>query len=471
MKRYEDAVGAGEAPTGATGGRGAGAGRLTADAAAVVAGTARGAAELLADRLAAADRQTADDLFTAAFGLYGARHLGGALPDGPRAGAELSWWHGPTVHHPAGLRAREGARRGRVVEPRRGSPAVSGRGGRHRKPEQAPGSTPQEIAVERRTAARLLAAQPLVTAAGPHGAGFPLIRRHADWLAERFATVLGYPLTVGAGFARLHKAPLPGRALAPADGGTAWTPAAYSALVLALAALAEGRPAGLDAPGVRQQLADWQVLTPGGTVDRVLAGALAPLPAPAPAGPALTVRRRLAETPVLLLDELAPEERRWLEAGLDREAGLFADFLGLEAEIRAEGVALLDPADELTDLALPGTGTLAQAALLLAARLVEELRPLPDEAAPPAVLIPDALIDGALGDVTDEYGLRSGWRRDYLADLTAFRRDALDLLHRMQLIAPAGRAWLLRAPAARYAPAAEPPPPGSGRHSRPLVVG
>ncbi|MFD0569091.1 DUF2398 family protein [Kitasatospora gansuensis] len=214
------------------------------------------------------------------------------------------------------------------------------------------------------------------------------------------------------------------------------------------------------------------MLTADGVPDAELARALAPLPAPAPVGPALAVRRRLAETPVVLLDELTPEQRRWLQGRLEPEAELFAEFLGLEAEIRAEGVALLDPADELTDLALPGTGTLAQAALLLAARLVEELRPLSGEAAPPAVLIPDALIDGALGDVTDEYGLRSGWRRDYLADLTAFRRDALDLLHRMQLIAPAGRAWLLRAPAARYAPEAElPQPPGSGRHSRPLVVG
>ncbi len=161
-------------------------------------------------------------------------------------------------------------------------------------------------------------------------------------------------------------------------------------------------------------------------------------------------------------------ERGWLLDHQETEAELFADFLGLEAEIRAEGIALLDPADELTDLALPGSGTLAQAALLLVERLVEELRPLPEEAAPPAVLISDALIDGALGDITDEYGLKAGWSRDYLADLTAFRRDALDLLHRMQLIAPAGRAWVLRAPAARYAPAADlRPAPGSGRHSRP----
>ncbi|GAA2148594.1 hypothetical protein GCM10009760_40820 [Kitasatospora kazusensis] len=468
MEQQEYATGPGEGSGGAAGGRGAGAGQLTAYACAAVHPEPQG----LARRLAEADPETAHDLFTAAFGLYGARHFGGAPAVGRAVPAGTSWWHGPTVHLSAALRLREcrqvrGLRRAAPVEP--GPPAGGTPRGRHRKPERSPGSTPHEIAVERRTAARLLAAHPLVTAAGPHGAGFPLISRHADWLAERFLTLLGYPLTIGHSYARLHKAGLPGRAL---DG---FTPAGYACLVRALPALADGRTAELDEPGVRRLLTDWRVLTPGGDgvppVDRELARALGPLAAPPAGTPGLAVRRRLAETPVVLLDELTPPERRWLLENQQAEAELFADFLGLEAEIRAEGMALLDPADELTDLALPGSGTLAQAALLLVERLVEELRPLPEEAAPPAVppavLISDALIDGALGDITDEYGLKAGWSRDYLADLTAFRRDALDLLHRMQLIAPAGRAWVLRAPAARYAPQAElHPAPGSGRHSR-----
>ncbi|MDH6575179.1 DUF2398 family protein [Kitasatospora sp. MAP5-34] len=539
MEQHEYATGPGEGPGGAAGGRGVGAGQLTAYACADVhpelpsgrtpeprtgpraeprtgpsiephagprteactgpstepptgprtAVRAEPAAEVppaqpgLAQRLAEADPAAAHDLFTAAFGLYGARHFGGALSPEHAVPAGTSWWHGPTVHLSAALRLREcrpvrGLRRAPRVEP--GPPVGGAPRGRHRKPERSPGSTPHEIAVERRTAARLLAAHPLVTAAGPHGAGFPLIRRHADWLAERFLTLLGYPLTIGHSYARLHKAGLPARGLA------GFTPAAYACLVRALPALADGREAELDEPGVRQLLVDWQVLTPGGhgapsvereverEVDRELARALGPLAAPPATTPELAVRRRLAETPVVLLDELTAPERRWLLDHQQAEAELFADFLGLEAEIRAEGMALLDPADELTDLALPGSGTLAQAALLLVERLVEELRPLPEAAAPPAVppavLISDALIDGALGDITDEYGLKAGWSRDYLADLTAFRRDALDLLHRMQLIAPAGRAWVLRAPAARYAPEAElHPAPGSGRHSRPTT--
>lgn len=466
MEQYEYAAGTRGVVGGAGTGRTGGAGRLTTRRS-VVATPARGtdpldaaalypAAELLARRLADADPADAHDLFTAALGLYSARHFGAVLD--PQHGdlPGTSWWHGPTAHSSTVLRLRPGRlRRGG----RDAATGFAGTAGRHRKPERSRGAGEPQAVVERRTAARLLLAHPLVTATGPHGAGFPLIRRHAGWLTERFREVLGYPLTVGRGYARLRKAPLPDRSL------PGFTPAAYAELVLALGALADGRSACPEEPEALRVLTDWQVLTDGAP-DRELAVALIaeqPLP---PAGAELTVRRLLAETPVVLLDELTPDGRAWLQAGQEAEAELFADFLGLETEIRAEGVALLDPADELTDLALPGTGTIAEAALLMAERLVEELRPVPEEAAPPAVLVPDALIDGALGDVIDDHGLLAGWGSEYLADRTAFRRDVLEMLRSMHLIAPAGRAWVLRAPAARYAPEAElHPTPGSGRHA------
>ncbi|WP_405010649.1 DUF2398 family protein [Kitasatospora sp. NBC_01539] len=456
MEQHEYATGAGEATGGTVVERLGGAGQLTAHACT----DASSQAELLARRFADADDHTAHGLFTAVFGLYPARHLGGrpAEPHGPAA---TSWWHGPSVHRtPAAGRPR-GLRRARQEAAAR-VPAPAGPG-RHRRPERTRAAGQGAAAGERRTAARLLLAHPLVTADGPHGEGFPLILRHADWLAERFADLLGYPLTLDPSHARLHKAPLPGRTR------PGFRPAGYAALVLALDAIADGRTPDLGRPEVRALLADWQVATGPAALDRELARALVPgaRRAAAGTGPEVAVRRLLAENPVVLLDELAAAERTWLLGRLPAEAELFADFLGLEAEIRTEGVALLDPAHELTDLA-PGGGPLADTALLLAERLVEELRPMPEDAAPPAVLVPDALIDGALGDITDEYGLPAAPDADYLADRTALRRDALDLLHRMQLIAPAGRCWVLRAPAARYAPQAElHPAPGTGRHSRP----
>ncbi|RAJ46111.1 uncharacterized protein (TIGR02678 family) [Kitasatospora sp. SolWspMP-SS2h] len=416
------------------------------------------AAEELAARFAAAGPAEADLLATAVFGAYGARHLGGA-PQQAEPAPGTSWWHGPTVHHSTSPLFRPlGYRRIRREAPAQAGALPTG-GGRHRKPER-PAAGALAATAELRTAARLLMAHPLVTADGPHGAALPLIRRHAEALAEHFHALLGYRLTLGPAHARLHKAPLPGRDLAGLD------PAGYAALARALAggSAAPAAYAPVPAP-VRALLDAWRPPA------ELAADLLTASPLPATAGPEVTVRRLLAETPVVHYDALAPAERAHLLAAAPAETERFADFLGLTAEIRAEGVALLDPADELTDLALPGPGTLAQAALLLAERLVEELCPAATENAPPAVLVPDALIDGALGDITDDYGMSAGWDAGYLADLAAFRRDALDLLHRMGLAAPAGRTWLLLAPAARYAPRAEPEPPtGTGRHSRPATA-
>jgi uncharacterized protein (TIGR02678 family) len=316
---------------------------------------------------------------------------------------------------------------------------------------------------------------------------------------------------------------------APGSGVHPVSPGERAALAAALQiltdhqviALADGSPADaydgplLDSAERAEASGPGEVLL---TVDREIARALVaagPLaaasdagdlvrratePTPVGGGRGVAVRRRLAETPAVLLDELTDDEREWLRGREHQEAEEFADFLGLQAEIRAEGMALFDPAGELSDLDFPGTGPLAQAALLLIERLVEQLRPVPcDRASQTAgepvtgvpvtgVPVPDAAIDGVLGDIVDEYGRRAHWCADYLSDRTAFRRDVLHLLHRMHLIAPscparAGRGgareprcgargtasggWVLLAVASRYAPQAAPyDRAASGRHAR-----
>ncbi|MFF7637601.1 DUF2398 family protein [Kitasatospora sp. NPDC008050] len=537
----------------------------------------------LARSFAAAAPDQAHDLFANTFGLYGARHVGTTPTPACADLAEASWWHGPTVRQqvatvlPGGSSAR--ARRGRrlAIAP---APAPSAVAGRHRKPEPPAGATlPQgadsrraaALAAERRAAARMLLAHPLVTATGPHAQAFGLIRRHAGWLTGRFAELLGYPLTVTDSFARLRKAELGAGTLRRLTvHGYPCTPEQYAALTLLLAVLLDGpprRPAAQLAAQVAQHgagapresdaagtavaaaaaaavaepdaapvadadadavavgpeavgaaialLTEWQVLAPSipGTAQApvaawlsvnhelaaaVVAGCRPPRPQDPPA-PRTTVpvavRRRLVETPAVLLADLTPLEREWLWESRAAEAAMFADFLGLTAEIRCEGIALLDPAGELTDLRFPGPGPLAHVALLLVERLVEELRPLPEEEAPPArqpapagVPIAEALIDGILGDLADEYDTEdhghdpraAHWRRAHLADRAAFRRDLLDLLHAMGLIAPtapsvpagcepgaARTGWTLLAPAARYAARLElGSEPSTGRHSR-----
>ncbi|MFI1829614.1 TIGR02678 family protein [Streptomyces sp. NPDC020412] len=363
------------------------------------------------------------------------------------------------------------------------------------------------LAAERRTAARLLLAHPLVASDGPHADLFPLVRRHADWLGKRFQQVLGYRLLVDSSYARLFKAGLgtgSGHRLERSTG-TPFTPHTYACLALALSVLvtapeqqllshlvADIRAAAADAgieleetgraAGKRtlvaalRQLVDWGVLIEtegqvavlaqeaGGealiTIDRELARVVVAGPLsqardgadlvrraadPGFGGPRTYVRRMLVETPVVHLDELTDAERDWLRTRQRREAQAFSELLGLEMEIRAEGVALVDPEEELTDLHLPGTGTVAQAALLLAERLVERLRP--QEPGHPAtggtliigVAVPDGLVDEVLAELSTEYGQRSNWQRGYLEDLPSLRAAVLDLLVRMRLMARAGR--------------------------------
>ncbi|WP_405796213.1 TIGR02678 family protein [Streptomyces sp. NBC_01506] len=396
------------------------------------------------------------------------------------------------------------------------------------------------LAAERRTAARLLLANPLVTSGGPHADLFPLVRRHADWLGQRFQRVLGYRLLVDSSYARLFKAGLgagAGHRLVRSTG-TPFSPHTYACLALALSVLvtapeqmllsqlvADIRAAAADADieleetgraagrrtlvAALRQLVEWGVLIEthgnvgaltqeaGGealiTVDRELARVVVAGPLsqsrdgadlvrraadPGFGGPRTYVRRMLVETPVVHLDELTDAERDWLRTRQRREAQAFLELLGLDTEIRAEGVALIDPEEELTDLHLPGTGTVAQAALLLVERLVERLRP--SDPGHPAtggatggtlvvgVAVPDGLVDELLAGLVAEYGGRSNWQRGYLEDPYALREAVLELLSRMRLLAPAGplraeghgarpgsegggAGWVLLAAAARYA--------------------
>ncbi|MCW2919641.1 MAG: hypothetical protein JWN52_7709 [Actinomycetia bacterium] len=371
-----------------------------------------------------------------------------------------------------------------------------------------------DLAAERRAAARLLLASPLVTPE-THPDGFPLIRRHADELARRFNQMLGYRLVVESGFARLHKAGLgrdAGRRLERRSGAP-FTPRTYAYLALILSTLvtapeqlllsevvartrAAAAEAGIDLSepnraverramvAALKQLMAWQVLAEDEgsvdtyaendeaealvTIDREIARRLVSGPigkaataeeliewaaAPGHAGPRHYVRRRLLETPVVYIDDLTGEQSDWLRRNQRREQRTFEELFGLDTEIRAEGVALLDPAGELSDLEFPGTGTVPWAALLLVERLVELLTPDGSTAGLP---IPDGLIDTVLRELIERH--RKAWSTQLTDAPELLRGAVVDLLHRMRLIAPADppdeptTGWMLMAAAARYAP-------------------
>jgi uncharacterized protein (TIGR02678 family) len=84
--------------------------------------------------------------------------------------------------------------------------------------------------------------------------------------------------------------------------------------------------------------------------------------------------RRLLEDPVLYHDDLSAEEREYLANQRGPLAHRLALASGLTAELRAEGLALVDEDGELSDKELPAVGTEAHATLLVAEYLARAAR-------------------------------------------------------------------------------------------------
>ncbi|GAA4904268.1 DUF2398 family protein [Streptomonospora salina] len=175
----------------------------------------------------------------------------------------------------------------------------------------------------------------------------------------------------------------------------------------------------------------------------------------------IALRRALAETAVVYRADLSERQRRRLANHQWRAAAELGGLLGCEAEIRAEGVALIMPGEAAAEgvAAFPSATPVGQAALLLLERLVARLRPgtVPES----AVAVPEDVLESELAAVLaaearDEpgRGTRSALRQEPDPDTLAAR--ALRLLHETGLLhRPDSRGddrsgWRLRAAAARY---------------------
>jgi len=142
--------------------------------------------------------------------------------------------------------------------------------------------------------------------------------------------------------------------------------------------------------------------------------------------------RRLLDDPVLYHDELAQDEREYLVNQRGPMAHRLAQAVGLTAELRAEGLALVDADGELSDKHLPAIGTEAHATLLVAEHLARA-----------AVTDPSRIhslreLAGYLRTAADRYG--RFWRKDareagaevQLAEEAVNRLEALRLVKRQQ---------------------------------------
>ncbi len=83
--------------------------------------------------------------------------------------------------------------------------------------------------------------------------------------------------------------------------------------------------------------------------------------------------RRLLDDPVLYYDELDADQLAYLTGQRAALTKRVSELTGLVAEIRAEGIAMVDPDDDLTDVRMPDTGTDGHVTLLLAEYLAGRL--------------------------------------------------------------------------------------------------
>ncbi|MFC5724454.1 TIGR02678 family protein [Streptomyces gamaensis] len=82
-----------------------------------------------------------------------------------------------------------------------------------------------------------------------------------------------------------------------------------------------------------------------------------------------SLTRRLLDDPVLYYDELTDAELAYLTRQRGFLTARITELTGLVAEVRAEGIAMVDPDDDLTDVRMPEQGTHGHITLLLTEHL------------------------------------------------------------------------------------------------------
>lgn len=146
--------------------------------------------------------------------------------------------------------------------------------------------------------------------------------------------------------------------------------------------------------------------------------------------------RRLLDDPVVYAASLPADLRAYFVNQRGVMAARLCEATGLTAEIRAEGIALVDDTGALSDVAMPAEGTEAHATLLVADFLARTLRrKRPAGAVADAVVRIDDVV-AFLRDAKHQYG--SYWRKSArvagaeteLAEIAVARLDRLDLVAR-----------------------------------------
>jgi uncharacterized protein (TIGR02678 family) len=138
--------------------------------------------------------------------------------------------------------------------------------------------------------------------------------------------------------------------------------------------------------------------------------------------------RRLLDDPVLYYDDLDRAETEYLSTQRGPLLRRLTEATGLVAEVRAEGIALIDPTGDATDFGMPEEGTEGHVTLLIAEYLAAAYR------AAPGAPVDESVLEDHLAAVAPNHS--ANWRRDsanpeqlrHLLDLALARLAALRLV-------------------------------------------
>jgi len=357
------------------------------------------------------------------------------------------------------------------------------------------------VAQELQRAARHLLQQPL-TCAELNPEEFTLIRRHEHELDRLFTQRLGYRMQLTADTARLYKSTvLPHRPVlaAPINSKRALSQRECVLLSLVLAAVASGpriislrdlidlvRTASVDAEvsisdepmdrramimalkwmiaaglltELHEQIDRYEQDSSADAILEVFPERVALLPLPklsraesvsdlfSDSGQSAplrqTLRAYLAENPVMYREDVSDYEWSEMRRRLGEDVATLDELFGLRVEVRAEGIAAIDPMGKLSDQLFPTTGTVGHAALLL----IEEVLKMPD------AFCSIDVVDACLEKLAKTY--QRIWAKSFLEDVRSLRLQVIDLLDNMRLCESSGNAIRLLPAAARFRVTAE----------------
>lgn len=167
--------------------------------------------------------------------------------------------------------------------------------------------------------------------------------------------------------------------------------------------------------------------------------------------------RQLLDDPILYYEDLDEREKAYLDSQRPFLLRSVEDLTGMTAEVRREGIAVLDQRGDMTDMGLPEEGTDGHLTLLIAEHLAEKLR------ANPEVVVGAAALRDHTAALIRKH--RHHWRKNVenpgadgeLASMTVERLLALRLVRRVE----GGGIKPLPA-VARYALKEEPAEPDTG---------